>query len=293
MASTRSAQWPGYPVVFFDCDSTLVTIEGIDELARLKGRGEEVAEATRRAMDGRTPLEAVYGERLQCLQLTRADLKWLGEIYRQTLVPDASEAVAALRHAGVEVYLVSGGLLPAIQVLARALGLPTDHARAVPLEFDVLTGQWWRSHLTPGSTDHERYLAYAPSPLAETRGKMAVIRELAPGARSMLVGDGITDLEARDAVRLFVGFGGVARRARVAESSEVFIEDAGLASVLPLSLSPARAARLTKTPHADVFSKGLRSIADGKVAFRDPAMRERLLAAHSRNGGQWTVGSGQ
>lgn len=282
MASNRSAQWPGHPVVFFDCDSTLVTIEGIDELARLKGMGEDVAEATRRAMDGHTPLEAVYGERLRCLQLTRADLKWLGNLYRQTLVPDASDVVAALRASGIRVYLVSGGLLPAIQALARALHLPPGHARAVPLEFDELTGRWWQSHLTPGSSDHDRYLAYAPSPLAESRGKMAVVNQLAPGALSMLVGDGITDLEARDAVRLFVGFGGVARRQRVAESADVFIDDAGLAAVLPLALSPARAAQLSGTPHAPAFLKGMHAVESGKVSFRDPALRERLIAAHSR-----------
>jgi hypothetical protein len=46
-----------FRVIFFDCDSTLTTIEGIDELARLKGQYDHIADLTRRAMDGEIKLE--------------------------------------------------------------------------------------------------------------------------------------------------------------------------------------------------------------------------------------------
>ena len=42
--------------VFFDCDSTLVQIEGIVELARLKGKAEEIATVTEQAMSGQIEL---------------------------------------------------------------------------------------------------------------------------------------------------------------------------------------------------------------------------------------------
>lgn len=63
---------------------------------------------------------------------------------------------------------------------------------------------------------------------------------------------------------------------------EVYIEDSGLAAVLPLVLSPASAARLTDPALAAAMARGLAAIREGRVRFRDPAMRERLLAAHSR-----------
>ena len=53
-----------YTVVCFDCDSTLSKIEGIDELAKLAGLGEEMARLTDAAMNGVVPLEAVYEKRL-------------------------------------------------------------------------------------------------------------------------------------------------------------------------------------------------------------------------------------
>ena len=39
--------------IFFDCDSTLSSIEGIDELARLRGVEERIVTLTNAAMDGK------------------------------------------------------------------------------------------------------------------------------------------------------------------------------------------------------------------------------------------------
>ena len=270
MSQTLPISRSGYRIVFFDCDSTLTAIEGIDELARLKGQFERIADLTRQAMDGEIKLEEVFAARLDLLQPTRADLRHIAQAYRDALVPDAKAAIAALRYAGCQVYVVSGGLLPAVQDFARALGLPKRNVRAVPIEFDQLSGQWWRyeQHRYGGNPD-ERYLACAPTPLTETQGKRAILAELSGGeTRTMLVGDGITDLEARDAVKLFVGFGGVVRRERVAAESDVFIDAPGLASIVPLALSDEKVEQLRGTEHAAVLKRGLDDIEQSRVKFR-------------------------
>ena len=46
----------GFQRVVFDWDSTLVTVEGIDELARLKGKAEFIAKLTGDAMNGKISL---------------------------------------------------------------------------------------------------------------------------------------------------------------------------------------------------------------------------------------------
>jgi phosphoserine phosphatase len=84
----------------------------------------------------------------------------------------------------------------------------------------------------------------------------------------MLIGDGVTDLEARDAVELFVGFGGVVRRDRVAAEADVFIEAHGLASIVPLALSAARASKLIGTEYEAVLKRGWQEIEQGWVKFR-------------------------
>jgi len=130
-----------FRIAFFDCDSTLTTIEGIDELARLKGQYEYIADLTRRAMDGEIKLEEVFAARLDLLRPTRADLRRIAPAYREMAVPDAKEAIVALRSIGCDVIIVSGGLLPAVQEFARSLGLPGRNVRAVPIEFDQLSGK--------------------------------------------------------------------------------------------------------------------------------------------------------
>ncbi len=271
----------GFQRVIFDCDSTLVTVEGIDELARVKGQTEHIAELTRLAMDGTIPLEQVYAERLELLRPTRAELDEVGRIYRRTLVPQAAEVVAALHAAGVEVFIVSGGLRASVLDLAELLNIPAVNVHAVAVEMDVLRGEWWdyARHRYSGNP-HETYFDFAPTPLAESTGKSAVVRSLAEGKRTMMVGDGSTDLVTKDVVRLFVGFGGVESRPAVKDGAEVFIESLGLAGLLPLALSRHGAAKLTSTL-AQVFADGLEEIEQGKVLFKDTEYRARILQAHA------------
>ena len=258
-----------FRVIFFDCDSTLTTIEGIDELARLKGQYDHIAELTRRAMDGEIKLEEVFAARLDRLRPTRADLRRVAQAYRETMVPEAKETIAALRASGCEVYIVSGGLLPAVQEFARSLGLPGRYVRAVPIQFDQLSGQWWRYELDRyGGNPDERYLSLPPTPLIETQGKRQIIAELSGAEnRTMLVGDGVTDLEARDAVRLFVGFGGAVQRDRVMAEAAVFIAANSLAPIVPLALSPEDAEQLRQSDHAAVLRRGLQLIEQQQVHF--------------------------
>jgi phosphoserine phosphatase len=264
---------PHFParLIFFDCDSTLTSIEGIDELARLKGQFDHIADLTRRAMDGEIKLEDVFAARLDLLRPTRADLRHIAQVYRETIVPDAKETIDALHFAGCQVYIVSGGLLPAVQDFARSIGLLRSHVRAVPIEFDQLSGQWWHYHRNRyrGNPD-ERYLDFADTPLTETQGKRHIIADISGHEkRTMLIGDGITDLEARDAVKWFVGFGGVARRDRVAAEADIFIEAHGLASIVPLALASEQIEKLIGTEHEAVLQRGLSDIEQGLVILND------------------------
>jgi len=271
----------GFQRVVFDCDSTLSTIEGIDELARLKGQTDRIAQLTHQAMEGLIPLEKVYAERLNLLQPTRAELAEVGRLYRRTLVPEAAEVVAALQAAGVEVFIVSGGLLSAVRDLALKLKIPDEQVRAVPLELDQLQGEWWdyARHRFAGNPE-ERYLGISPSPLAESSGKITIVRDLILDKRVMMVGDGSTDLATKGTVKLFVGYGGVARRKAVVDGAEIFVEGPSLAAIVPLALSREVAEKLLGTPHEVVLSKGCAEIMNERVLFKNDAARERILKAY-------------
>ena len=206
-----------YRFVFFDVDSTLVTIEGIDELA---GGNLEIARLTDAAMNGEIPLDEVYGKRLEIIRPTRAAIDELGRRYCNSLVAGAKQTIDALRAAGVQVQIVTAGIAQAIAPLAELLGIPPRATHAVTLQFDG-DGTY---------RDFDRR-----SPLTRVGGKELVVRDIRARShgRAAFVGDGVSDLEAKPAVDLFVGFGGVHTRPRVRDNAEVFVREPDLTAVLP------------------------------------------------------------
>ena len=193
--------------VVLDVDSTLTSIEGISWLA--ERRGPDVARAvdamTVRAMEGATPLEAVYGERLALVRPSRVDLRALAGAYAAALVPDVQSALDVLRAAHVRLVVVSGGLRDALVPFVATLGIPERDVYAVALRF------------APDGT----YAGFdASSPLACRLGKPAIARTLALPRPVLAVGDGSTDAELKECVDAFAAFTGVVRRESVVAAAD-------------------------------------------------------------------------
>jgi phosphoserine phosphatase len=196
-----------YRFVFFDVDSTLVTIEGIDVLA---DGNPEIAKLTDAAMNGEIPLDQVYAKRLEMIRPSKDRVEQLGATYVRSLVDGAKETIATLQESGVIVHLVTAGIEQAICPLANALNVRNVHA--VKLIFDA-NGNY---------ADFDRR-----SFLTRAGGKELVARDIRARTHSKaaFIGDGISDLEAKPAVDLFIGFGGVVVRPRVKENADLYVTD--------------------------------------------------------------------
>lgn len=209
-----------YRFVFFDVDSTLVTIEGIDVL----GAGNpEIVRLTDAAMNGEIELEEVYARRLEIIRPTLTAVEALGQQYIASLVDGAAETISTLQAAGADVHLVTAGIAQAIAPLATHLGIAARAVHAVPLLFD----------------DAGNYAGFdRRSLLARGGGKELLVRTILTRAkgRSAFIGDGVSDLETKPVVSLFIGFGGVQARPRVQESADVFVSEPSLRAVLPYLL---------------------------------------------------------
>ncbi len=260
----EQTRWSSFDLIFFDCDSTLSSIEGIDELARFKGKEWRVGVLTQKAMDGDLDLAEVYGKRLQAIRPTRGQLQAIEERYWETLVPDAREVIAALHYLGKQVFIISGGLAEPVRGFGARLGVPPEKIRAVELEYNQLSGDWWR-YYEPQTQTKQTYLDYNEGPLTVSSGKPAIVRELAAGkhGRKLMVGDGASDLATRSVVDLFVGFGGVVARQKVKDGADAFVSVNSLAPILPLAVGPAAYARLIGTAHQAVFQRGLELLTTG------------------------------
>lgn len=206
-----------FDIICFDCDSTLSKIEGIDELARQVGLGEQLAELTNLAMNGTVPLEAVYEKRLSLIQPTLNHLNDIADLYIAEIVDGVKEVFDTLQAQGKELHIISGGLRQAILPLAAYLGIPDNRVHAVDIYFN----------------DDGSYKNYQlDSPLARNGGKAEIVAQL-KGQRSIaVIGDGKTDMEAKQAGAFVIGFGGVVDRAIVREQADVFVADASLTAVL-------------------------------------------------------------
>ena len=234
----------GFASVVFDCDSTLVEIEGIDELAGT--HAAEVRRLTEAAMDGRIPLDEVYGRRLAIIKPSRRQVEALGTQYQATLVEDAVATTDALQWLGKQVRILSGGLRPPVEAVARELGLGEERVAAVGIRF-AADGSYQGFETT--------------SPLARSGGKAEAIREWDLPRRILLVGDGATDLEARPAVDAFAAYTGVAHRGEVADRADVVLSARSLAPVLALAASEADRERLRASPHAALLERAVRLLA--------------------------------
>lgn len=208
-------KWP-WGLVFFDVDSTLVSIEGIDELA---AGNRDIAALTEQAMNGQIALEEVYGRRLEIVKPTTSDIEALSEKYLQALLPDVVDVVQKLKERGTDVHLVSAGIEQAIIPLLERLSLPRRALHAVRVDF----------HDDGSYRDYDRR-----SPLTRSGGKEVAITNVRvrTKGKAAMVGDGASDLEAKPAVDLFIGFGGVQRRENVRAGADVYVEEPRLTSIL-------------------------------------------------------------
>ncbi len=124
-----------------DMDSTLITIECIDEVADLAGVKSEVAAITAAAMAGELDYAQSLRRRVGLLQ--GLDETALARVYaeRLRLSPGAETLLAAVHSAGIKTLLVSGGFSFFTERLKSRLGLDYSASNVIEIESGRLTGK--------------------------------------------------------------------------------------------------------------------------------------------------------
>ncbi|XP_032664883.1 phosphoserine phosphatase isoform X2 [Odontomachus brunneus] len=203
--------WKCADAITFDVDSTVTTEEGIDELAKFCGKGEQIAELTKRAMQGDMTFQQSLSVRLQIINPSLAQIKEFLNTHKAKLTDGIKELVSALRSHGKQVFLVSGGFHSLIMPIAAQLNIPPENIYANKLKF-YFTGE---------------YAGFDESqPTSKSGGKAEVIRHLKEKEGFKIVvhiGDGATDLEASPPADAFIGFGGNVIRENVKLCSQWYV----------------------------------------------------------------------
>ncbi|MFS4438471.1 phosphoserine phosphatase SerB [Paracoccaceae bacterium GXU_MW_L88] len=175
-----------------DMDSTMITVECIDELADYAGVKAKVAEITERAMQGELDFEGALTERVALLK--GLPLSALDQCYaeRVHLSPGAAVAVKTMASRGAMTALVSGGFTAFSSKVAEAAGFLSHQANVLLDDGETLTGDVARPILGRDAK-------------AEALAKICAERGI-EASDVMAVGDGANDLAMIEAAGLGVAY---------------------------------------------------------------------------------------
>jgi phosphoserine phosphatase len=131
----------GFGLLVMDMDSTLISIECIDEIADMQGLKPQVAAITESAMRGEIDFAESLRRRVALLE--GLDEGALQRVYdeRLQLNPGAETMLAALKKHGIRTLLVSGGFMFFTERLKSRLGLDFTRANTLEIVNGKLTGK--------------------------------------------------------------------------------------------------------------------------------------------------------
>lgn len=204
-----------FRLLAMDMDSTLITIECIDEIADFVGKKKEVAAITASAMRGEIDWPTSLRQRVALL--AGLDESVLQRVYdeRLRLTPGAEALVRAAQNANIYTLLVSGGFTYFTDRLKARLHLDEAHSNTLEIIDGKLTGR-----VLGDLCDAHAKARH----VREAAARLGVARDVI-----MVVGDGANDL-------LMMAEAGVsvAYRAKtvVQEKATIAINEGGLEQIL-------------------------------------------------------------
>jgi len=123
-----------------DMDSTIITSESLDDLARLSGKGDAVAAITARSMKGELDFSSSLMERVRMIggQPDHLIRQIIDEVEYN---PGARSLLATMKAHGVHAILASGGFTFLTRIVADELGFDEHYANELIVRNGMITGE--------------------------------------------------------------------------------------------------------------------------------------------------------
>ena len=179
-------------LIIADMDSTMITVECIDELADYAGLKDQVAAITRRAMTGELDFRAALEERVALLGGMAEGVLAECRYERVKLTRGARTLVQTMKAHGAHSVLVTGGFSAFAGPVGEAIGFDKVVANELLIEDGRLTGK-------------------VAEPIVDKEAKLATLTAEAakhglPLAETLAVGDGANDIPMITSAGLGIGY---------------------------------------------------------------------------------------
>lgn len=179
-------------MIIADMDSTMITVECIDELADYAGLKPEIAAITERAMRGELDFRAALIERVGLLAGMPESTLVECRMERVKLTRGARTLVQTMKAHGAFSVLVSGGFMPFAGPVGEAIGFDKVLANELEIAGGKLTGR-------------------VIEPIVDSAAKLEALKAEAakhslPLAETLAVGDGANDIPMITSAGLGIGY---------------------------------------------------------------------------------------
>lgn len=202
-------------LIAFDLDNVLIDGEAIDEIGKIAGIQNEIAEITQKAMEGEVDFETAIKERVTLLKGTSLDdIKKV--IHDIPLMEGAKEAIAELKKRGYKIATITGSFEVIANRMKDELDLDYAFSNTLHEENGVLTGEV-SGPLINGSK-------------VEVLNDIIKIENISPD-ECAAVGDGANDISMIEMVKLGIAFNA---KPVLKDVADVVIEKRDLREILPL-----------------------------------------------------------
>ncbi len=180
------------PTYIIDFDSTFTKVEALDVLAGIVMEGKEnkhviessITDITIQAMTGALSFDKALKQRLDLLEINKESLNKLITRLRTEISDSFLQNESYIRAHAHSIYIISGGFKDFIIPVVAHFGITADHVFANEFIFD-----------TDGNvTGFDK-----TNPLSQPKGKVTLVKSLHLQGEVIVIGDGYTDYEIREA----------------------------------------------------------------------------------------------
>lgn len=207
--------------LIIDFDSTFITKEGLDVLAEVAlmdfpdkkvqaVRLEQIKALTHQGMEGKLSLSDSLAKRLNLLTAQQKHIPQAVAFLQQHITPSFLRNKTFFTENYENIFIISGGFKELIVPVVALLGIPANKVFANTLVLDA----------------NENIVgADIENPLSRNGGKAQVVQALGLEGEFIILGDGMTDLEIRDAIpgSTFVAFTENVARDAVMQRADVVV----------------------------------------------------------------------